>query len=342
MRAFGLALLAVIVAAAVTAPLVAPYPIDRQFRGLLNAPPTMPHVRDDAGAWRAPFIYPWKVVNQLEQRYEQDRTVIVPLRWFGDGRLVSSADAGRMPFMLLGADSYGRDVLSRLVHGARLSLAVAVASAAGALLLGALVGGIAGYAGGVLDDLLMRGSDFIIVLPAMYIALALRSAMTLVLPPVQVFALLTGIFAVVGAPFLARGVRAIVRSEKQLDYAAAAMSLGAGHARLLLRHLLPAARGFLGVEITMLIPAFIVAEATLSYVGLGFPDPVASWGTMLQEARSIRTFADFPWLLSPAAAMFLLVLGLNLVVQHTSVVPVYNDTDGSSRRLRADSNALRS
>jgi peptide/nickel transport system permease protein len=233
-------------------------------------------------------------------------------------------------------------VFSRLVYCARLSLAVAVAAAAGALLLGVLIGGIAGYAGGVLDDLLMRGSDFVIVLPAMYIALALRSAMTLVLPPLEVFALLTGIFAVVGAPFLARGVRAIVRSEKQLDYAAAAASLGAGHTRLLLRHLLPAARGFLGVEITMLIPAFIVAEATLSYVGLGFPDPVASWGTMLQDARSVRTFADFPWLLSPAAAMFLLVLGLNLVVQHSGVAPVYNDTDGSSRRLRANSDTLRS
>src|SRR5258708_10736713 len=145
----------------------------------------------------------------------------------------------------------------------------------------------------------MRGSDFVIVLPAMYIALALRSAMNLVLPPAQVFALLTGIFAVVGAPFLARGIRAIVRSEKQLDYAAAAQSLGAGHARLLLRHLLPAARGFIGTQITVLIPAVIVGEATLSYVGLGFPDPVATWGTMLQDAKTIRPLVDFPELPHP-------------------------------------------
>jgi peptide/nickel transport system permease protein len=341
-RTLGLALLTVIIVAAVAAPIVAPYPEDRQFRGLLNAPPTRPHLRDDRGVWHAPFIYPLTLTNQLEQRYEQNRSMVVPLQWFAGGRIVSSADDERMPLLLLGADSYGRDVLSRLLYGARLSLAVAVASAAGALLVGGLIGGIAGYAGGVLDDALMRGSDFVIVLPAMYVALALRSAMKLVLPPIEVFALLTGIFAVVGAPFLARGVRAIVRSEKQLDYAAAASSLGAGHARLLLRHLLPAARGFLAVEITLLIPAFIVAEATLSYVGLGFPDPVSSWGTMLQEARSIRAFTDFPWLLSPAAAMFLLVLGLNLVVQHAGVAPVYNDTDGSRRRLRANSNTLRS
>ena len=342
MKKFGLTLLVVIVASAAGAPIVAPYPIDRQFRGLLNAPPTVPHLRDDRGAWHAPFIYQWTLTNQLEQRYEQNRTAIVPLRWFSDGRIVSSADDDGTPLLLLGADSFGRDVFSRLVNGARLSLAVAVASAAGALLLGGLLGGIAGYAGGMLDDLLMRGSDFVIVLPAMYIALALRSAMKLVLPPMEVFALLTGIFAIVGAPFLARGVRAIVRSEKQLDYAAAAQSLGAGHARLLLAHLLPAARGFIGVEMTVLIPAFIVGEATLSYVGLGFPDPVASWGTMLQDARSIRAFADFPWLLSPAAAMFLLVLGLNLVVQHAGVTPVYNDPDESSRRLRANPDTLRS
>jgi peptide/nickel transport system permease protein len=341
MRRLGITLLAVIVIAAVAAPIVAPYPSDEQFRGLLNAPPTRPHLIDESGAWHPPFIYPQKLTNQLEQRYEVDRAAIVPLQWLTGGRIVSSSDDGRMPLMLLGGDSFGRDVFSRLVFGARLSLAIAVVSVVGTLLLGGLVGGLAGYAGGLLDDLLMRGTDFIIVLPAMYVVLALRSALSLVLPPFQVFALLSVIFAVVGAPFVARGVRAIVRSEKQLDYATAAASLGASHARLLLRHLLPASWGFLGVQITMLVPAFIVTEATLSYVGLGFPDPVASWGTMLQEARTVRAFTDFPWLLSPAAAMFLVVLGLNLVVEQAGVAPVYNETDASSRRSRADSDSLR-
>src|SRR5262249_57265219 len=156
------------------------------------------------------------------------------------------------------ADVEGGELFSGLVHGGRLSLALAASAAAGALALGALVGGVAGYRGGVIDDVLMRASDFIIVLPAMYLALALRSAMKLVLPPFQVFALLLAIFAVVGAPFIARGVRAIVRSEKQLDYAVAASSLGASHARLLFRHLLPATRGFVSVELAMLVPAFIV------------------------------------------------------------------------------------
>jgi peptide/nickel transport system permease protein len=333
-------LLGILLAAAVAAPVLAPYAGDRQFRGWLNAPPTLPHVRDDAGAWHAPFIYKWTLTNQLEQRYEQDRSQRVTLSWFEGGHIATSSDP-RMPLFLLGADSYGRDVFSRLLYGARISLGLSLIATAGALLIGAFVGGIAGYAGGFVDDLLMRVSDFVLVLPAMYVALALRSVLRLVLPPFEIFVLLTAIFAIVGAPLIARGVRAIVRSEKQRDYGVAALSLGASHARLLVRHLLPAARGFLAVEIVMLVPAFMVGEATLSYVGLGFPDPIASWGTMLHDASTVRAFADFPWLLSPAAAMFLVVLGLNLVMQTSGLAPVYNTSDGPARRFRANTHTVR-
>ncbi|HVH29761.1 MAG TPA: ABC transporter permease [Vicinamibacterales bacterium] len=258
-------------------------------------------------------------MNQLEQIYEQDRSEPIPLVWFRDWKLVQSANAAAAPLMLLGADSYGRDVFTRLLFGARVSLGLAMVAAVGALILGVVVGGLAGYAGGSTDDVLMRATDFVLVLPTMYVALALRAALPLVLSPRVVFLVLGAIFAIVGSPFFARGVRAIVRSERQLDYAVAAMSLGAGHLRVLARHLLPAARGFIAVQVTMLVPAFIIAEATLSFVGLGFPDPTASWGTMLHDASSIRVFADFPWLLSPAAAMFLVVLALNLVLERSEV-----------------------
>jgi peptide/nickel transport system permease protein len=323
MKAAGLVLLLGTVIGALAAPLLAPHTIEDRFAGLLNAPPTAVHLRDDRGQWHAPFIYRWTRVSQLEQRYEEDRTAPVPLAWFTGGRVVRSSDDTRAPLLLLGADSFGRDVFGRLLFGARISLGLSALAALGAMVIGAIVGGIAGYAGGPTDDVLMRASEFVLVLPAMYVALALRAVMPLVLEARTVFALLTAIFAIVGAPFISRGVRSIVRTERQLEYAVAAASLGAGHARLLARHLLPAARGFIVVELTLLVPAFIVAEATLSYVGLGFPEPVASWGTMLHDATTIRAFADFPWLLSPAAAMFLVVLGLNLILQGGPSGPHY-------------------
>jgi peptide/nickel transport system permease protein len=324
---------------AAAAPIIAPHGSDDSFPGLLNAPPTVPHLRDEQGGWHGPFIYRWRLVNQLEQRYEEDRSEIVPLVWLPGGRLVQSRDEANTPFLLLGADSYGRDVFARLLSGARVSLSLAVVAAVGAILVGAAIGGLAGYVGGAVDDVLMRGADLVMVLPMMYVALALRAVLPPVLSPPVVFTFLAIIFAVVGAPFIARGVRAIVRTERTLDYAVAAQALGASGRRLLARHLLPAARGFLAVQLTLLVPAFVVAEATLSYVGLGFPDPIASWGTMLRDASNIRV-ADFPWLLSPAAAMFFVILGLNLVLQQSGAAVVYNEPHGSDRGLRSDPHTL--
>jgi peptide/nickel transport system permease protein len=316
MKGAGRALLVAIVLIAVAAPWLSPNPPDRQFNAYLYAPPTRVHLDGVDGA----YFYPLRVVSRLERRFEEVRDRPVQLVWV-DSHLVTSAD-GNEPLLLLGADSYGRDIFSRLLYGARTSLGLALLATLAAMIIGACVGGIAGYAGGLLDEILSRLSDFILVLPAIYVVLALRSVMPLVLPPRDVFLLLVGIFGLVGWPIVARGVRGIVASEREREYVAAGRALGAGPVRLLAFHLLPATRGYLTTQATLLLPAFILAEATLSYVGLGFPDAVPTWGTMLHDASNVALLGNAPWTLAPAAAIFVVVLAVNLVVQGRGESPL--------------------
>lgn len=313
-------LLAAVALIAVAAPWLAPNPPDQRFDNRLYAPPTAVRLFDNG--LRAPFIYPQRLVNRLERRFEEDRAHPAALRWLAGGRLVAVEPGSGGPLLLLGADAFGRDVWSRLLYGARVSLALALAATLGALALGVVAGGVAGSAGGVTDEVLSRLTEFVLVLPAMYVALALRAVMPLVLPASTAFLLLAAIFTLLGWPIVARGVRAIVVSERERDYAAAARAAGARPVRVLIRHLLPAAGQYLAVQATLLLPAFILAEATLSYVGLGFPDTIPTWGTLLQDASNVSLIGEAPWLLAPAAAIFIVVLAVNLAVQARGRAPV--------------------
>lgn len=320
MKKAGRALLIAIVLVAAGAPLLAPNPPDRQFTQYLFAPPT--HVRLFDGGLTAPYFFPLRIVNRLERRFEEDENRPIPIQWFGNGHLLGVSEGEDAPLLLLGADSYGRDIFSRLVYGARASLGLAALATLAAMIFGAALGGIAGYAGGAIDELFSRLSDFVLVLPATYVVLALRAVMPLVLPAQTVFLLLAGIFALVGWPVVARGVRGIIASEREQEYVAAGRAAGAGPLRLLTKHLLPAAKGYLTTQATLLLPAFILAEATLSYVGLGFPDTVPTWGTMLHDASNVAMLGEAPWMLAPAGAIFLVVLAVNLLVQGSGRSPV--------------------
>ena len=308
-RRFGAWLLAATGLIAAAAPLIAPHKANELFTDRAYAPPMRIHLFDNG--WHAPFVYPLVLENRLASQYRDDRSVRVPLRWFADGRLVSTAEPSQ-PLLLFGADSLGRDVFSRAILGARLSLGVTLAGVLGALLLGAAVGGLAGIGTRRLDDGLMLLADCLLALPGAYLVLVLRGVMRPVLRTPETFGLIALLFAFSAWPHAARGVRAIVRSERARDYAEAARAAGAGPWRLI-RHLLPAARGFLAVEIVLLVPALLVAEATISYLGLGFPDAQASWGTMLHDAANGHVLVDAPWLLAPALAVFIVVLGAQLV-----------------------------
>jgi peptide/nickel transport system permease protein len=295
-------LVGVFMTIALVAPWVAPYDADRTFRDFLHAPPMAP---------RLGGVHPLVLVSRLDQEYAIDPTRVVPLPWF--------AHEGDSPVFFLGADSFGHDVFSRLLYGARTSISLGLVATLGAILIGAFAGAWAGYRGGWIDEVVMRTADFVLVLPAIYVVLVLRAVLPLVLQASTVFILISLIFVAVGWPFVARGVRAIVAGERDKEYVLAARSLGAGSGRLLARHLIPACGGYLIVQATLLLPAFILAEATLSFVGLGFPDPVASWGTMLTETANISQAARFPWLFAPAVAIFLVVLSTNLLTERKIV-----------------------
>jgi peptide/nickel transport system permease protein len=322
-RRAGVVLLGLMALVAVAASWLAPNAPERRFPDLLYAPPTLVRVWD--GGPRAPFIYRQRLVSRLERRFENDTGERVALHWFARGALVTADPDAGAPLLFLGADGYGRDIFARLAHGSRLTLALALLATVGATMLGGLVGSVSGYVGGRLDLVLSRITEFVLVLPAIYVVLSLRAALPLVVPPRTVFLSLAGIFILLGWPTVARGVRAIVASERARDYVAAAEALGARPIRVLLRHLLPAASGHLAAQATLLLPAFILAEATMSYIGLGFPEATPTWGTMLQDAANVAMIGDAPWALAPAGAIFLVALGVNLAVQGSARPPVQLD-----------------
>lgn len=303
-------LLGLLALVAIAAPWLAPYEAFTTHRNYPSAPPMPLHIFDE-GRLVEPFVRPVTLVDRLEQQYAVASTGRLPLPW------APAADPAR-PVFLLGADRAGRDVLSRLLAGARVSIGLALVATLVTIPVGALIGAWAGYRGGWVDETLMRTADFVLVLPVIYVVLMLRTLLPLVLDASVVFVFITAIFILVGWPIVARGVRGIVAAEREREYVLAARSVGAGHSRLLVTHLLPACTGHLLVQATLLLPAYMLGEATLSFVGLGFPDTVATWGTMLVEAADISALSRSPWTLAPAVAIFLVTLAANALARDTA------------------------
>lgn len=316
-RVAGLAGLTFLAAVFAAAPVLSPNDPSRQFAGHAYAPPMRPHVRD-AGHWRRPFVYPVAVRSPLERRFEEDRADPRPVQFFSGGRLATIQ--APEPWLLLGGDPLGRDVFARLLNGGRFSLGIAGVAVMLSLALGSFIGGVAGFRGGRFDRLAMAAADFTIVLPMLYAVLTLRAALPLTMSHTAVFWTMASVMAFASWPLPARGVRAIVAAESRKSYAEAAYAAGAGPLRILLRHLLPAAAGHLAVQGLLLFPAFIFAEATLSFVGLGLAEPFASWGVMLQDAAGVSAMTEAPWLLAPAAAIVLTVLATQLATTGSAVV----------------------
>ncbi|MEO6222863.1 MAG: ABC transporter permease subunit [Vicinamibacterales bacterium] len=330
MRRGAAGLVIAIILLAALAPWIAANDPKTQFENHAYAPPARLHVRD-AGGWHLPFIYRLSLVDRISRTYAEDRHERVPLRWFSTGRVVS-VDASGGPLLFCGGDALGRDLCARILFGARLSLGVAVLGACGALLIGAFLGAAAGTVGGRLETVVMTVADFVLVLPVVYLVIVLRATRPLVIDTSEVFILMAALFAGAAWPDVARGVRAIVATERTRDYATAAKAAGAGPFRLI-GHLFPAAYGFLRIEFVLLIPALLVAESSLSFVGFGFEGATPSWGGLLKDSETLTAMYSSPWLLLPALALFLVVLALQTVTGNTQLLMPQPLT----RRAHADS-----
>ena len=316
MRTGGRLALAVVVGvhlAVLFAGFLAPYDYAAQNRDRPYAPPSRPRfVTADGGFTLRPFV--------REAGIERPVRFFVPgseYRLFGlvpCRRHLFGVDAPGRVF-LLGTDAYGRDVLSRLLFGGQVALLAAWLAMALALGLAALLGAAAGFYGGAIDALVMRSAEIVLALPWLYLLLAVRAALPLRLSPGATFVSLVAVLGGLGWARPARLVRGIVLSAKERDYVRAARGFGASDLYLLRRHLLPEAAGVLLTQAALLLPHYVLAEVNLSFLGLGTPEPVPSWGSMLASLLRYHVLSSCWWMFSPVLLLVPLFLALDALAR---------------------------
>jgi peptide/nickel transport system permease protein len=230
---------------------------------------------------------------------------------FGAAHLNSDGTPAR--FLLLGADKYGRDIFTRIVYGARVSLSVGLIGVFFTFLLGTMIGGISGYTGGRVDTLIQRTIEIINAFPQLPLWLALAAVLPGDWSPIRTYFAITILLSLLNWTGLARVVRGKILSLREEDYAVAARLLGASHSRILFRHLMPGFTSHIIVALTLAIPGMILGETSLSFLGLGLRPPVVSWGVMLQDCMDVKAVSLYPWLLSPVVFIVITVLCFNFL-----------------------------
>ena len=306
---------------------LAPFPSDQTNSKFLYAPPQTPHLFDEEGKFG---LYVNGYTSKIEpvalrRVFVVDPTAKIQIGFFVEGypyklfglipasrHLVGPVDQTQTIF-LLGADRLGRDLLSRLIMGTRVSMSIGLIGVGLSLVLGILLGGLSGYYGGTVDTLIQRMIEFLRSIPSIPLWMGLAAALPLSWPPLQVYFAITIILSLIGWTSLARVVRGRFLSLREEDFIMAARLDGQSELGIILTQMLPAFTSHIIASITLAIPGMILSETALSFLGLGLREPVVSWGVLLQDAQEIRAIATAPWLLIPALAVVLAVLALNFL-----------------------------
>ncbi|MEM6901664.1 MAG: ABC transporter permease [Pseudomonadota bacterium] len=305
---------------------LAPYAQDTRNSGHVLAPPQAIHLFHD-GEFIGPFVYGYTQtldMENLQRVYTPNPDKVQPLRFFceGDryqfwglfeasGHLVCPAVDGTL--FLLGTDRLGRDVLSRIIYGARISLTVGLIGIAVSLFLGILIGGLAGYFGGWVDGVVQRVIETIRSLPELPLWMALSAAVPVSWSPILVFFSITIILGLIDWTGLARAVRSKLLALREEDFASAARLLGAKPRRIIFKHLVPNFSSHIIASATLAIPSMILGETALSYLGLGLRPPINSWGVLLTEAQDINIVVLYPWLMLPVVPVIIAILAFNFL-----------------------------
>jgi peptide/nickel transport system permease protein len=304
--------------------ILAPYELHSRHTNFIYAPPQSVHLFDD-GKFVGPFVYGWTYrldMETLQRQYGEDRSRVQPLRFFclGDeykfwgvipGRfhLVCPPENGTL--FLLGTDRLGRDMLSRIIYGARISLTIGLIGIAISFSLGLVIGGIAGYYGGRIDSVIQRVIEIFRSFPELPLWMALSAILPVTWSPVLIYFGITAILGLLDWTGLARAVRSKLLSLREEDYCTAAVLMGARPRRVIGRHLLPGFMSHLIASATLSIPTMILGETALSFLGLGLRPPITSWGVLLNEAQNINVVALYPWLMLPVVPVIVLILAFN-------------------------------
>jgi peptide/nickel transport system permease protein len=306
--------------------ILAPYNLHARHTDFIYAPPQRIHLFHE-GRFQGPFVYGYAFeldMENLRRVYTPDPDEIQKLRFFcrgdpykwmglipGDFHLVCPAEDGTL--FLAGTDRLGRDVLSRIIFGARISLTVGLIGISISFLIGIVLGGLAGYYGGWADSVVQRLIEIIRSFPELPLWMALSAALPVNWSPIGVFLGITVILGLVDWTGLARAVRSKLLALREEDFATAAVLMGARPARVIGRHLLPNFMSHLIASATLSIPSMILGETALSFLGLGLRPPVTSWGVLLTEAQNINAVALYPWLMMPVVPVVIVVLAFNFL-----------------------------